>query len=158
VQTGNLSLRERLVREVSKRLAPPQPQRRAQPLLRAGRVAARQRPPPLSTQRLELNRVDLPGRGHQPVGPPLRHDHTGAQRLPQLRDIHLNRLGRGPRGPLTPQLIDQAVNRDHLATVQHQDSQQGPLLRRAERQRLAVPRHLQRPKYPEIHGWPPTAP
>jgi hypothetical protein len=36
--------------------------------------------------------------------------------------------------------------------VKHQHGQQRPLLQGAERQRLAVPRHLQRPEYPDFHS------
>jgi hypothetical protein len=145
-------LRERLVREIRKRLSLPKLQRRAQPLLGVRRIAADQRPPPLSAKRLELGCVDLPGPGRQPVAAPLRYDHPGAQRLTQLRDVHLHGLGGGRRGPLAPQLIDQAVGRDHLAAVQYQHRQQRPLLHGPERQRLAVPHDRQRPKYPEFHS------
>ena len=71
--------------------------------VRAGRIAAGQRPPPLSAKRLETNRVNLLGRDRQPVAPPLRHDHTSAQRLTQMRDVDPPpRSWRRPPGPAHP--------------------------------------------------------
>ena len=75
-----------------------------------------------------------------------------------MRDIHLYGLGGGRRGSLAPQLVDQPVDRNLIAAVKHEHSQQRTLLRGSEDDQLTVPHHLQRPKYPKFHDWSLAAP
>src|SRR5207302_5507232 len=75
-QPPNRILRERFVGEVSKRLASPQRQRRAEPVLGARRIAVAKRTPPFSTKRLELSDVDIFGRDREPIAPALSRDHV----------------------------------------------------------------------------------
>src|SRR5207248_1899771 len=138
LQATNRRLRERFVRKVRERLPPPQPQRRAQSLPGAHRVAIAERPSSLVPERLETDRVDLRRRDREPVAPSLRDDQSGTERLAQLRYVYLHSLDRGRRGSLSPQLVDQPVNRDRIAGVKHEHSKQRSLLRGTEHKRLAV--------------------
>ena len=151
-QPTNRRLRERLVCEISQRVPSPKPERRTESVSRASRIAVGKRPASLGAQGVEPNRVDLLRLDRKPVAAPLGHDRVGTKRLAQLRDVHLHCLGGGRRGSIAPQLIDQLVDRDRLAPLQDQHSQQRPLLGRAERDQLLVPHNLQRPKNPVLHS------
>ena len=91
------------------------------------------------------------GLDREPIAPAVGRDHVRAQLLTQTRDVHVHGLGGSRGGSLAPQLVNQAVDRDHFTAVKHEHSQQRSLLRRTEDDRLAVPHDLQRPKYPELH-------
>jgi hypothetical protein len=114
LQARDLGLRERLGRQVAERRAAPQGQRVAQEagghpgVGRAG----------LPEQPLEAVQVDLMALDGERIGARARDDRLGAQRLAHLGDVHLQRLARGGRRPLAPQLVDQAVGGERVVGVQ----------------------------------------
>jgi hypothetical protein len=59
-----------------------------------------------------------------------------AQDLAEARDVHLHGVGCGSRRSFTPQLIDKPVERDRFRRVYEQQSQDQPLLRASEHERL----------------------
>src|SRR5207248_6373768 len=73
-------------------------------------------------------------------------DEGRAERLAELRDVHLQRLRRGVGRPLTPQPVDQAVARYHLVRVRKEDGEQRTLLRPAQRHGSVRCRDLQGPQ------------
>ena len=73
------------------------------------------------------------------------------QRLAQLGDVDVDGLPRRWRRRLAPELVDQPLACDELVRVQEQDRQDEPLLQPAQRNRLALVDHLQRPEDPVLH-------
>ena len=76
--------------------------------------------------------------------------------LPQPRDVTLHQLGGGGRRAFAPELVDDAVARDHLARVQREQGEQRTLLRRPEGNGHAVHNRLQRPQHAELDHPTPT--
>ena len=75
---------------------------------------------------------------------------TGADRLPQVRDVALED-GLGAAGhPLAPELVDQAGGRDDVPGMQRENGQDGALLRAAERERAPVDLHVERAQDPNV--------
>ena len=86
---------------------------------------------------------------------PFGVDHPAPERLAQVRDVALKRLGRRRRRTPAPQLVDQALAREHRAAVQHQDRQHAALLGPAQRPRIAALDNLEHAKDTNLHGLPP---
>jgi hypothetical protein len=63
-----------------------------------------------------------------------------------VRDVALDDLGGARRRLVTPQRVDQAIGRDHFATVDEQQRQQRSLLGTAERDQPLLVEHFKRPK------------
>ena len=145
-EARDLGLRERLERELRERLSAPQRERlpeQARPprrIARAGLVDE-----PAHAREVELTGVDA----DQVAGRP-RDDRLGPERLAKLDDEVLQRVRRRARRLARPQCVDQPVGRDHAAGVEEQEGEQRPLLRRAERDSLAVGDRLQRAEDPEL--------
>ena len=101
--------------------------------------------PPLRDQALEAQRVELVRLDRDPVAALLPADprRPVRNRLPQLRYIDLQRLPRALRRPLTPDGIDETVDRHVPVRREQQPSQERPLLRAAER---APALHLEWPQ------------
>ena len=146
LQARDLALSERLIREIGKRLAAPQPQRRLQQLPGARSVTVGERATSVGGHRLETLGVDLPRRRRKQVPAAAREQHLVAQRLAQMRHIPLQRFRCRRRRSLAPQLIDQPIARDRLPAAQQQDRQQRPLLRAAEHNPALPVDHLKRPQ------------
>ena len=79
------------------------------------------------------------------------------ERLTQARDVHPDRLGRGRRRSLAPQLLDESIERDRLSPVDEQDGEERPLLRAAQRQPLTMLERLEPTENPELHAAPKLA-
>ena len=90
--------------------------------------------------RLELRNV--PGR--------LGQERAGAERLAQLRNVHLQGVRSRLRRRLAPQVVDQPLHREDLAREQEQRCEQRPLLRAPERDGAAVEARLQRSEDQEL--------
>ena len=73
------------------------------------------------------------------------------ERLPQLRNVHLDRLG-GRLGRLAPGSGHEPVAADDLAGVEEELREDGALLRPAERERASVGTGLERPEDREFHA------
>ena len=80
----------------------------------------------------------------------LGNEHVGAERLAQLRDVHLQGVRGRPRRRLAPQLVDQPLHRDDLVPAQEQCREQRPLLRAPESEGAAAEAHLERAEDQEL--------
>ena len=129
-EPGDLVLREPLVDEVHERRAPPHLERLAQARQRLVRPPRGARALPVGDRPLEADDVDGLGRHLQHVaagpGQERRPVRAGGahELLAQLGDLDLQPLGGGSRRPAVPQLVDQAVGRDHLVAMQQQQRQE----------------------------------
>ena len=140
VEPRDLLLRERLVAEVGQRLAPPQGER----LVEERRPAHGLARPRLVDEAPHAGQVELLGPEPNDVARRARLDRIRAERLPQLRDEVLERRHRGRRRLTGPERFDEPVDRDDPPGLEQQQRQERPLLRAAERDRLAAIASLQR--------------
>ena len=120
LQPAGLVARERLEGEIVQRGAAPQGQCRAE-LLPA---LARFRATCLGRQPLEAREVEALGIDPQDVAGRLGHDRLRADRLPQPRDVVLQRRSGRLRRLRSPHLVDQPVGGDELVGVQQQERQE----------------------------------
>ena len=139
----------------------PVPQRERLPQAR-GRLLRlpAERPPPLVAEALEPREVELPV-----LDPERVPRATGGEDLPvraarslrleepaQRRHVPLQRLDRGRRRPLAPELVDQPVARDGLVRPQEEHREERTLLPGPERYEAAAVANLDRPEDPEVHA------
>src|SRR6478609_1763203 len=129
LEPADLALREALQLEVAERRAAPQRQRLAQ---RAG-SPLRILPPRLRDEPLEATEIELLGLDPEQVAGRLRDEHAGRKQLPKLRDEVLERGRRRLRALLTPELLDDAIARQHLASVDQQKREERPRSLASER-------------------------
>ena len=132
VQSRDLALGERVVREVCERLAAPERKRLPQRRLRLRRLAGGERPPALLDEALEAIDVELTRRDRQDVAVRPRLDETPRrrrlERLTQTRNVDLHVLHGIRRRPLVPDGVDQPIHGDDLVPVQEQRREDYPLL------------------------------
>ena len=150
-QPADLVARERLVAEVRQRRAAPQRERAAQHLARLGRGPSGKQLPALVQQPLEPLQIERAVLDPHQVAERPRLDHPIAERLPQLRHVHLQRLDRSRGRLLIPQRINEPLRRHRLARVQQQDRKQRALLRRPQLELGPVLPDRQRTENPEFH-------
>ena len=126
VELRDLVTSARLELEPGERRAAPERQRLPETLGGALELALRDellrlRNEDLHAARIEPLRLDVAavaaGRGRDRIGA------GDAERLAQLREIDVDRLARGRRRRLPPQVVDQALARDELVRVQEQDTE-----------------------------------
>ena len=127
VQAAGLAPDERLMREVGKWCAAPQRERLLQRRGGALRVASSELAPALGEKPLEPVRVEPVGIEPQLVAVLAGNDHrvravaaARPERLSQARDVDLHGLRRGCRRIVSPQLIDEPLDRKRLVGVQQQ--------------------------------------
>ena len=150
LEPPDLALRERLVREVVERRAPPQPERLIEQSPGFVSVAAPEGGAALAGQPLEAAGVHLLGPDVEEITAAAREHDAVAERLSQAGHVHLHRL-RGRVGrPLAPDLVDQAVDGYDLAAVEQEDGEDRTLAGASQRQGSLVVRDLQRAEYPEV--------
>src|SRR5438128_23889 len=133
LEARRLRLREPLVHEIGERRAAPERERLVQ---RVDLVAFEQSFEPLQ---IELARPD----GNFVAGWAC-DDPVGSERLPELRDVVLNRIERGLRRVRSPELIDEAIGRDDLVAAGEQQRQQSSLPSSAETNRSGFVDDLER--------------
>ena len=81
----------------------------------------------LFDEALEAAEVDLFRRGSEKVARGARDDRVFAERLPQPRHIHLERLRRGGGRPLAPEPVDEdAVGRDDVPGAKDEHREERP--------------------------------
>jgi hypothetical protein len=101
-------------------------------------------------QRLEPAEVIAVAADPNPVARRLCLDHVRADRLPQMRDVDLEHLGRARRRRLAPEAVDQGFHGDDTAGVEQQTREESAGLAGRERDGLAVRNRFQRPEQAEI--------
>ena len=139
-------------REVGERRTRPERERlvdRGRGVLRPSGCECAARP---ADQFLEAVEVELARLDAQPVGRPARLDAVRAEHAAQSVDVHLERLHRRAGHRLAPDGVRERVARHDLVAAQQQRSQDGALLRGAERKRLAALERLDRPEHAELRG------
>ena len=155
MEAADVGLRELLVREVRQCRPAPQPDRRAQHLRPAFRIAVTKPPGSLFDEALEAPsvdrvriRVELVARCscRQDLAP----SAEGLDGAAEIGDVDLDRMRGGPRGVLTPEDVDEPIVRHDLAGMQQQNREQGALLRRAELGDRTVGGHLERAQEPKV--------
>jgi hypothetical protein len=159
-EAGRGRYRPRLRRELGQRVALPQRQGLLEVRDRGAGITGPELVTALPGQELEPQRVNLVIRGPQQVSGILRHQHlrgragrpTGFQHPPQLGDVSLQRGGGGPGRLVVPEQADEAVHRDHVPGLHHQDGQQRALQPRAERYRLPVPVRAEGAEHGELQA------
>jgi hypothetical protein len=145
------SLRERDPSELGERRPSPQRKRLTQGVRGALRVTSGQSVPTLADEPLEALEVERIRLGAHPIAGGARLDALTAERLPQLRDVHLEGRARSLRRLVSPNLVDQAIARDDAVRVQEEESQERALLPPAERYEPTVLLGLERAKDAELH-------
>src|SRR3954453_5884744 len=140
VEARDRVLGERRVREVSQRLAAPEPERRAETRRRACMGTLRECGGSLGSERLEAERIDTLWLDLEHVAPTRRHDRISdiavvgdAECAPQSRDVDLQGLCRGRRRFALPQIVDQAIAGNDLVRPQGQHGEHRRRLCAAER-------------------------
>ena len=112
-------------------------------------------PSPLLDQVLELSGVDRVWVDPEQIARRLPDDRVRRQQLAELRDVDLERVGRGLGRVAGPELLDQCVCRDDLVPVQEQQREQSSRLLCCELQPAAVVAFdFQRAKDPKLHRHP----
>jgi hypothetical protein len=137
LQPGDLGRKGRLVRQVGERRPPPQIERFRE--CRRGGTWLAVGSTRLMQQSFEAERVDIIGFGAEQVPGGVALDRTRAEHGPEARDVRLKGPACGVGGVVSPQRVDQPLGGNHLVRVQDQVSEDGPLLRTAEREGAFVP-------------------
>ena len=124
-------------------------------------IAAFDRCDPVSDESLKPQRVDRVDVRFELIarrpGGDLASAGQGLERLPQLGDVDLHRVGRRSRWSISPEQVDQAVDRDDLADMHEQDREDRSLLGRPEFRRRTVCACLQRTEDAKLHRLPLTS-
>ena len=131
LEARDLGPSEVVVGEIGQRRPAPQRERFAQLLGRFPRLGVAC----LVDQLLEPVHVELAGGDLQDVAAGPGEQHLVAERLAQLRDVALQRLGGGLRRLLAPELLDQALAPDELVRPQREDREQLALSAAADDER-----------------------
>ena len=151
LEPADLPPRELLIREIGQRLPSPELQRRPQALRRLTRFAAVERLAPLRREPLEAVDIHLIGAGEQRVAAAARYEHAFAEHLAKTRYVDPDRLLRRLGRPLTPELVDYAIDGDGFAPVQQEDREDGSLTRSPQGRLPSLDQGLDRPQEPELH-------
>ena len=99
---------------------------------------------------VELEDVDGRWVDDEPVTGRRSLEHAVRQELPQLGDVHLDRVAGRIRRILAPERVDQGVARDDLVRLQQQGGEERPGLLPAECDRLTVGADGKRPEQLEL--------
>ena len=149
----------RFAAQVGQGAAAPQREGRSDAVGRHGRIFGEPRPR-LGDQPPEALEVELAGCEAQLVAAGASA-HTGrvAEHLAEPGDVHRNRVLRGPRRILGPQLVDQPRDRNGLVRADHEVGEERALLRRPQHDGNVRDPRLEWPEHPESerHAQPSSA-
>ncbi len=137
LEPGDLALREPQLGELREWRAPPEGQRVLQ-------LSLGPQPP-------EAGEVDLVGVGTEQVAGSPRQQAVLAEQLPEVRDVHLQRLRRGCGRVFLPEGVDQPLPGHGRVRLENQERQERALLLAPEVERVVVGAHFERPENPEFH-------
>ena len=87
----------------------------------------------------------------QHIASALRSQHGRTQQFANLGDVHAQRLQRGRRRLISPQLLDQEIRGHDLVELQEEDGERAALPEPVDGQRPRPLDDLQRPEQPKIH-------
>ena len=146
-ETGDLDMRERLVREVGERCAAPQPKGFAQ---KASALLGFPAFCGLGHESLEAIEVDPVGVDVEHVSGCARAYGVSSQCLAQLGHEVLEGADRRLWGFAGPELVDEPVGRYDLSGTEHQQSQEGALLSPVQLERAPLHEYLERPEDAEL--------
>jgi hypothetical protein len=146
-----LAPRERLRGKLGQRLATPEPERLTEGGGRRCRLMRSKLSLALLEATLETVKVEL--RGLYPGEVARRAGDEGAfwQHLAQSRDVGLDYLDGFFWRRVTPELVDETLDRDRMVRVEEEKCEERPLPHRAEHQGLAVLDDIERPKDSELN-------
>src|SRR5205807_6395651 len=113
-------LAERLGAELAQRRAAPQVERLLQAFRRRAKVARGELLPGRCCKRLEAVDVELALDHPELVAGRPCHEPLRAERLPELRDVDLERLRRAARRLLAPELVDEPLGRHDAVPVEEE--------------------------------------
>ena len=150
LEAGSLRLVPRLEGEVRQGISAPQTKRLVQALRRRDGIAPCKRLLAILVQLLEPEEIQLARRNSERIAGPSGCDPVGAERAAQSVYAYLERVHSALRWIVRPQEVDRALPRDDRVRVQEQQDEKRPLHRPADRNRRAVPRHVQRPQQPKL--------
>ena len=122
------SLREVLVHEVGERRSTSDGKRVPQQPARSLRLAGLEPPATLGRKPLESIDIELVPVDLDNVRAPPRHQDVVVQHLPQLRDVHVDRLHRRRRRVVPPEVGDETIDRDGLSPIDEQQGEERALL------------------------------
>ena len=146
LEPADLALREALQLEVAERRAAPQRERLPQRLGSLPRILS----PRILNEPLEATEIQLLGLDPEQVAGRLRDEHAGRKELAELRDEVLERGRRRLRALLAPELLDDAIARQHLARVDQQEREERPRSLSSEREWALRPDDLERSEDAEL--------
>jgi hypothetical protein len=148
LEAKDLRLDERLAREVGESRPAPEAERiveQSRSLVGLGLLC-------LLDELLEAEEVELVGCDPDQISGITGDERLArAKRLPQPRDVELERVGGGPGRTRSPELVDEAIVRDDLVRTSQQNGEKRPLSRSAERQQTPFVDDLERSQDPELH-------
>ena len=146
LEPPDLVLRERLVREVGERRSAPEPERLAEAVGgRGGLFVAR-----LLDERLEAGRVERVVLELKRVAGCMCRERAVAEGPAQACDVALDVLRGSLRRALAPELVDERVNRDDVASTEQQKCQKRAWLAGRKVEGAPFPRDFKRPEDAEF--------
>jgi hypothetical protein len=147
-QPRDVRLRERLEREVRQRRPSPERQRAARVAAAlAGSCSTSAAP----SAAWALNRtVSSRSASRWSASTRRAPDECRRELPPQLRDVHLDGVPGRSRRMLTPEIVDQPVDRDDLAEMEREVGDEHLRFGAAEAQGLAVPSNLERAEQQDL--------
>ena len=146
----DLGLGERLVEEVRERRPSPEPERLAERALGCSGIPARERRATLGRETDEPMDVHALGLDLEDIARGARHDGFRAERLSKLGDVHLDCVRSGLGRVAGPEALDELVDRDDPSGLEREHGEERAGLLPAERDRVSVLQHLQRPEELEL--------
>ena len=136
-----------LQRDVAQRVASPEAERLVERAKRVFAVHRRARAARRLDELVEAGGVEFAGRRRDRVpGRPGRDQRRIAERRANPQDVLVHHVAGTLRRGVSPDAIDQLLDRDDRARVQEQHAQQRALAPASEPDRLAVDRRLERPE------------
>ncbi len=152
LEPRDLGLRERLVEEVRERRAAPERESFTERALGRDRVVSLERGASLLREACEPVDVDPLRRQLELVAGRAGRNHR-PERLAELGDIDLDRVGGGLGRITGPQRLDQPVDGDDAAGLEREHGKERARLRPPERDELSRARGFERPEKAYVELW-----
>jgi hypothetical protein len=148
LQTPCLQVEGEAAGHVDVRVAAPERERCAEPLCRRRRLHLHERCG-LLDHSLELDRVDVPWVGDEPVTSVVANDDV-PDRGPEVRDVRLQRRSCSGRWLVAPHAVDQRVHRDRRAHLRRKQREHRALPRSTQTHAPVIAHHFERAEDPDF--------